>query len=461
MMAGRRKNVLFVSLEDANPWFGCYGHHQVSTPNIDEIASRGTVFRHAYSQAAVCNPSRASLIMGLRPETTGVYGNYDEWRDRIPEATGTIPEHFRANGYRTVNIGKVVHSGERYRPTAPEGAARVEAMWETHLPNPEGDEPILEPKRPAAPAPDEFREWDGIEFVESSLNWGSTGLDAEQHADTRRARAAAQCLREHVASDDARPLFLSIGFASAHYSFRPPAEFAARYSAETTTLPHYPPGDLDDVPVVYPPFNTTDGRRMTNEETKQLIAAYQACIGYVDFCVGVLTAALEAAGVADETVVCIWTDHGLHMGEHGLWRKETLFEEASHVPLIIADPDREPAVTNRLVELVDVYPTLCDVCDLPTPDGLEGTSAAPLMDDPNRPWKKAVFTHVRRGTHNVTARTEEWRYSEWGDSRRRELYDLVNDPLEITNLAYDPAYAEARREMQGVLAAGWRGAVPG
>lgn len=354
--------------------------------------------------------------MGLRPCTTGVYGNFDEWRTRIPQATGTIPEHFHANGYRTVNIGKVVHSWENYRPTDPNGAARVEAMWETHLPAPEGEKPILEPKRPAASAPETFREWDGIEFVESSLNWGSTGLDAEQHADTRRARVAAQCLREHVASDD--------------------------------------------VPVVYPPFNTTDDLRMTDEETKQLIAAYQACISYVDYCVGVLTEALEEAGIADDTVICLWTDHGLHMGEHGLWRKETLFEEASHVPLIIADPHRTAGVTDRLVELVDVYPTLCALCDLPAPDGLEGTSVTPLMDDPSRAWKKAVFTNVRRGTHNVTVRTDEWRYSEWGDSRRRELYDLENDPLEITNLAYDPAYAAVRREMQAVLAAGWRGAAP-
>lgn len=152
MMAGPRKNVLFISLEDANPWFGCYGHHQVSTPNIDDIASRATVFRHAYAQAAVCNPSRASLIMGLRPETTGVYGNFDEWRNRIPEATGTIPEHFHANGYRTVNVGKVVHSWENYRPTDPNGAARVKAMWETHLPDPEGEKPILGARGGAVPA---------------------------------------------------------------------------------------------------------------------------------------------------------------------------------------------------------------------------------------------------------------------------------------------------------------------
>ena len=453
-------NVIFVSLEDSNPWFGCYGHTQVKTPNIDAIASEGTVFRRAFCQAPVCNPSRASMITGLRPDTTGVYGNFDEWRDKIPESTKTIPEHLCAAGYHTVNIGKVVHGWAGYTHPSAGGEERVRAMWETHLDNPAGKTPIKEPQRPTYELREQDKQWPGAEFLQKSMNWGSTGLSAEDHADAMRARAAAAAIKDHVVGNAGRPLFLSIGLISTHYAFRPPEEFAAMYPPERILLRNYPADDLDDVPVTYPPFNNGDEHRLTAEDKRSLIAAYFACISFVDYCIGILADALKEAGMWEDTVFCISSDHGLHFGEHGLWRKETLFEESAHVPLIVRAPGKPAGVSDALVELVDWYPTLCRLCGVESPQGLEGTSLVPVMEEPSRSWKKAIFTQVRRGSKNVTVRTDAWRYSEWGGPKYRELYDLRNDPREIHNRAYDAAYADQVAEMQRVLAGGWRGALP-
>jgi uncharacterized sulfatase len=253
-----------------------------------------------------------------------------------------------------------------------------------------------------------------------------------------------------------RPLYMAVGFHAPHYPLRAPDKYWQMYTPDKVVLPENPKDDLADVPHEYSMFNTTDDRWLTEQEKREVLAAYYATISYVDACVGRLLEALKQAGRQEDTIVCLWGDHGMHMGEHGLFRKYTLFENAARVPFMIAAPGmaRAGAVCHRPVELLDIYPTLADLCGFPIPDGLDGRSMRAVLTDPDRQWKRAAYTS--QGPKNHSLRTQRWRYSEWGGPENAELYDHENDPHEFTNLAEDPKHAQTVKQLHRLLHEGWK-----
>ena len=395
------RDVLFIAIEDIAPLMSCYGHPIVKTPNIDALAARGVLLDRAYCQTAVCNPSRASVATALRPETTGVHGNSIDWRRRIPEGMKALPEFFRDSGYETAICGKIHHGVRYFNDATEEATERENRMWQTRLKAP-GKGATKPPIRPAAPRPEWMKEDD---YIARSLNWGPTGLtDIEQ-----RDGAIAQAVAEKLKDPRERPLYMAVGFHAPHYPLRAPDRHFDLYPPEQVTLPQNPEHDLDDVPFKYGHFNTADEGWLTEGEKRQAIAAYYACISYIDACVGILMDGLRESGREENTIVGLWGDHGMHMGEHFVWRKHTLFENAARVPFIIAAPGvaRAGSVCKRPVELIDIYPTLADLCGFEVPEGLEASSMTPLLADPGRPWKRAAFT--TRAPNQRSLRTERWR----------------------------------------------------
>lgn len=448
-----RPNVLFIAIEDIAARMGCYGDPVVKTPNIDALAKRGVLFDRAYCQVPVCNPSRASISTGLRPETTGVFNNSIDWRVRMPDGHKTLPEYFRDNGYETVNLGKIHHDESLFSKPAEGAQKREDAFWNRKL-RARSKGIQKPPIRPKAPRPDWLKPDD---YIARSLNWGPTGLsDTEQ-----RDGAIATAVADFIMEDHEKPFYMAVGFHAPHYALRAPDKYFEMYPPEKIELPKNPPDDLADVPHTYSKFNTTDDRWLDEDEKRQVIAAYFACISYSDTCVGILMDALKKSGHEDDTIVCLWGDHGMHLGEHYLFRKYTLFEETARVPFIMAAPGvaRAGAVCRRPVELIDIYPTLADLCGLGVPDELEAISMKPLLENPSRPWKKAAFTHNTRATYK-SIRTERWRYTEWGGPDKAELYDHATDPGEFTNLAGDPKYAGTLAELRTLMKGGWRAALP-
>lgn len=309
------------------------------------------------------------------------------------------------------------------------------------------------PTRPKAPRPEWLQEDD---YIYRSLEWGPTGLTDAQQRDGAIARAVAREIRK----DSSKPRYLAVGFHAPHYPFRAPGKYFDGYAPEHMKLAESPADDLDDVPVSYSAFNTTDHRWLDESEKKQVLAAYFACISYIDACVGVLIDALEEAGRWDHTVICLWGDHGMHLGEHFLWRKFTLFEGSTRVPFLMVAPgvSMQAAVCTRVVELVDIYPTLADLCGLQAPSGLDGISMKPLLENPARPWKQAAFS-CKSATQR-SLRTERWRYTQWDGPDKAELYDHDNDPGEFNNLASDPDYRSVVSRLRTLLENDPRAAFP-
>lgn len=460
--AEEKPNVLFISIEDMAPYLGCYGHADMKTPHIDALATRGVLFKHAYAQAPVCNPSRASVITGLRPETLKVFGNWDDWRKRVPADHPTLPEFFSRSGYLTAKIGKINHHIEAFRdPPDPAASKRIANMWDRELNAPQQPPFPLDPIRSDGSFPPELApDPQTYEYMKQSLRWGPTGLTPDAMQDSLNADAAAAFLEEQ----HDKPFFLAVGIAAPHFPFRAPQSFHDMYTGEEIVYSNYPDDDLEDLPIRYPLFNTADEYALSEVERTELMAAYKATISYTDYCVGKLLDALAASPHAANTHIVLWSDHGMHLGEHGLWRKETLFEESTRVALIVSTPRMRHAgaTTEGIVELVDLYPTLGELCGLPLPSDLEGHSFVPLLEDPKRAWKKAAFSTIRRKlwSRPRSIRAPRWRYTEWGDARHIELYDLVNDPREIRNLANDPEQEATRARLQALLRAGWSKALP-
>lgn len=451
-------NILFIGIEDMSPYLGSYGYDFMHTPNMDSLARHGVRFSRAYVQAPVCAPSRASIMSGLRPQTTGVYSNFTNWRSRIPSEWPTLPEYFRAHGYDAIKVGKIFD--RRSYPDAMGATTRRDKdIWTRVLDdNVDGQDYAIPPRKPDKPAPGRLPDGrETHEYAIKSLSWGPSGLDPFEQRDGARVRVAADLFRQ----DRETPFLLGVGLSAPHYPLRAPKQFHDLYSPDEIELSKSPADDLDDIPVEYPPFNLTDEYYFGSvDERRELVASYYSTISYIDYLVGYLVERLRRSQYADNTVIVIWSDHGMHMGEHNLWRKMTLFEEAAHVPLIIAAPGVQGGKeSSRLVELVDLYPTLVELTGLPRPHGLEGTSLVPLLHRPDRPWKQAAFTVREKG--NVSIRTERWRYTEWGSRELAELYDHRNDAGEQQNLANDSSYADVVDKLHELLKAGWYAAQPG
>jgi uncharacterized sulfatase len=426
----------------------------VQTPNIDRLASLGRRFDRAYAQVAMCSPSRMSFMTGWRPERLDVWNNttnpWDHSRGAIP-----MQEHFHASGYFTARVGKIYH-----------GKWNERSVWDLS----ESDVGTLPPPAPATA--DEARaaaglEADGEAEGDISRFWLATDNKDEDEPDGRRARRVARLLEERRS----QPFFVALGFAKPHLRWVAPRKYFDLYSADRIEVPAVPPGDADDVPAIAiangaidRPGELLSGRQGDFDEAsrRRALAAQYACVSFVDAQVGVVLDALDRLKLWNDTVVVLFGDHGFHLGEHGLWRKDTLFEEAARAPLIIAAPGlRKPgAATRSPVELLDLYPTLTDLTGLPRPAGLQGTSLAPLLDEPAASDGRPAFTFRLSAPPRLgrSVRTDRYRFTEWPDGSR-ELYDLAADPAEGTNLARAASQAAALAELKALLDKGYPAAL--
>jgi uncharacterized sulfatase len=440
----RKLNVLFIVSDDLNSCLHCYGHPTVRSPHIDRLAARGVLFQRAYCQFPLCNPSRTSFLSGRRPDATGVFTNAMPPRTQLKDVV-FLPEHFHQHGYFSARVGKIAH--ERFEDAV---------TWDVSE--------MAEVARPAVlRRPPGERANPGIarggEGQMQPLVWEATPNSDADEPDGRTARSIARLMERNRD----KPFFIAAGFHKPHLPFVAPKKYFDLYPPENVSLPQEPADVRKSVPAIAFVNNPADDR-LTAAQRRQAIAAYYACVSFVDAQVGVLLDTLDRLHLWDDTVVVFFGDHGFHLGEHGnLWRKRTLFEESVRVPLIVAVPGKKAgAVSPRLVEFVDLYPTLTELCGLKTPDGLEGTSFAPLLDDPQRPWKKAAFTQVNRPGNVMgrTVRNERYRYTEWGSEDRAELYDHDSDPHEYINLVRDSKHAAIVADMRRLLHDGWRKAQP-
>jgi iduronate 2-sulfatase len=441
--ADERPNVLFIAVDDMNNDLGCYGNPQVSSPHIDRLAARGVRFERAYCQFPLCSPSRSSLLTGLRPDTTRVFDLQYHFRQDLPDVM-TLPQMFMANGYYTARVGKLYHYGN---PTQI-GTSGLDdpASWQEFY-NPAGrDKTALEldviryTGKPGG----------GLGAAMAYLD-DKPGKD-EEHTDGKVAQQAIELLEKHKD----QPFFLAVGFYRPHCPWITPGGYFEKYSLDSITLPDIAPGYRETVPDLalastrpWPYFG------LTPEQARECKLAYYASISFVDAQIGRVLDALDRLGLRENTIVVFWSDHGYHLGEHGLWFKQSCFEESARVPMIIAAPGTRRAgqTSPRTVELLDLYPTLADLTGLKPPAGLEGVSLRPLLENPAAAWARPAFSQVQRGIvpgHSV--RTERWRYTEWDfGAKGRELYDHNTDPRELHNLAKDPLYAAVMIEMKALL----------
>jgi iduronate 2-sulfatase len=442
-----RPNILFIVSDDLNNNLGCYGSPVVQSPNIDRLAARGMRFDRAYCNYPVCNPSRTSFLSGRRPDTTRVLDNATPTRTRLKD-TVMLPEFFRQHGYRTFKVGKIFHTGEEFEDPR---------SW---------DVDIREKKTAKSPPAEQILRRQGPNGIVLRAR-------DEDTWDGFVARKAVQLMQE--AATNKRPFFVAAGFRRPHTPYIAPEQYFALYHPDELRPRSGPPEHLKRIPDMALTYRTGVNPKFPEQRPGDTIAAYYASVSFMDAQVGVLLDALDHLALRDQTIVVFQSDHGYHLGEHGgLWHKLSLFEECARAPLIVSAPGYKPGATLRLVEMVDIYPTLLELCDFPPPEGLEGTSFRSLLDDPTRPWKRAVFTVVSRprgklqpgdskfGDVTTLGRTvfdDRWRYTLWPDGST-ELYDHHNDPFEYENLAGDPTRSDQLVRMKQLLADGWKAACP-
>ncbi|MCA9057042.1 MAG: sulfatase [Planctomycetaceae bacterium] len=461
-----RPNVLFIAVDDLNDWLGCYGGHpQVKTPNIDRLAKRGVLFSNAHCAAPLCNPSRAAVFSGRQPLETGVLANDGANIRRLRPDLPLIPQHFKAAGYRTCGTGKLLHQtakglfddeffpGQRWSPFSPEQVkySQVELPSKgtenpRHVTRLNGREVVLPLNgMPSDRNPDTF---DG-----ESFDWGPLDVDDNEMGDGQIADWAAQRL---LTTHD-QPFFMAVGFYRPHIPLFAPRKYFDLYDGLDIELPELNPDDLNDLSPVAREralAAETAGLHATVVSHNQWSAAvksYLACISFIDAQVGKLLDALDASPHAGNTVIVFWSDHGWHLGEKQHWGKWTGWERSTHVPLIISAPPTPtfstPARDAKCAEpvsLLDLYPTLIDLCGLPPIDDLAGTSLQPLLKAPATPTGRAVLTTFDAGNYSVT--DARWHYIRYADGSE-ELYDRHRDPKEWTNLALRPEHADQKARL--------------
>ncbi len=439
-----KKNVLFIVADDLNTHLGAYGHPLVQSPNIDRLAARGTRFDRAYTQSPHCGPSRASLLTGLRPDTTGFYGNDAKVAAAFPQIV-TLPRLFHQNGYYTARSGKIFHQGVGPPWLGVDGPDDKEA-WDERL----------NPNWTARGRGGKHLNLNPGHHGGSALDTLESAGDDEDHPDGQTAKFMVEKLRERAR--DKKPFFLAAGFYMPHVPLWAPAKYFAPYSVEKIQLPANT--SLEGKPPAA--FSEKPDFGLNLEQQKLATRAYYASTTFMDAQVGKVLDELERSGLAQNTIVVFWGDHGFHLGSHRMWNKRTLFEDSTRAPLIIFDPSQKArgAVVTTPVEFLDVYPTLVEVCDLPRPpQTLEGLSLRPLLDDPTTLFKDAAFSQIGRPASATgpefmgrSVRIPRYRYTEWEAGRQGvELYDYQADPLETKNLASDPSRAPIVAQMQSLL----------
>ncbi len=445
-----KPNVLFIAIDDLRPELGCYDRPEIVSPNIDRLAASGTVFQRAYCQQAVCAPSRASIMTGLRPDSNGVTDLRTFFRDIVPDVV-TLPQAFIQQGYQAEAYGKIYHTshgnkndelswtkpwqpspGERY--AIPENKAQYLANRKTRAETGKGDYQGVATER--ADVPD------------------------ETYMDGQTTLLGLSALRRFKEADQS--FFLAIGFSKPHLPFNAPQRYWELYDPSEIVLP-----EVDRWPIDMPEFAGVHINglgagelgayveferhiRATKEQARELIHGYRACVSYIDAQVGLLLDELDTLGLRENTIVVLWGDHGFKLYDFGAWCKHTNFELDTRSPLIISAPGMDgPAKADALVEFIDVYPTLCDIAGIPLPDHLQGVSLKPILQDPQATVKDAAYSQYRRRADGqplmgYAMRTDKYRYVEWrvretGEIFARELYDLSQKRIEIINIAGDAA----------------------
>jgi iduronate 2-sulfatase len=447
-----RPNVLFIAADDLRNDLGCYGHELVKSPNLDRLARRAVVFDRAYCQQAVCNPSRASLLTGRRPDTLRIWDLPTHFREHLPDVV-TLPQYFKQHGYFTQNIGKIFHNFRQSIQGDPDSWSVPAVM---HYANHNDDKPIVDgPLRPNLAHDPKCQQRD---------------VPDEAYFDGRVAQLAIEALRERQQSG--QPFFLAVGFWKPHSPFNAPKRYWDLYSRDSISLPKHPEWPLDAPRIGWHDSREILGqpaRTLSAEAVREMRHGYLANISYFDAQLGRILDELDRLQLADKTVIVFWADHGYHLGEQSLWAKTSNFELDARVPLLIAPPGSvEGKRSSAIVELLDLYPTLAELCGLPAPPGVEGVSLLPVLKNPNASVKKAALTqHPRPAYYNresskspeamgYSVRTDRFRYTEWRDWKSgvtvaRELYDHLSDPDETKNFAGEAAYSEDMKECARIL----------
>lgn len=466
-------NVLFIAADDLRNDLGCYGHPMVKTPNLDRLAKRGLVFNKAYCQQAVCNPSRASIMTGQRLDTLRIWNLATHFRDRAPEAV-TLPQHFMKNGYFTQNVGKIFHNWLHEVQGDPTSWSVPAVM---HFANHGDDKPQVEGELPPNLAKD--------------TKCQCRDVPDEAYFDGRVAKLAVEALEQRKA--EAKPFFLAVGFWKPHSPFNAPKKYWDMYDREAVTMPKNPDWPQDapriawhDSRELMGPRKGEKTRKVTDEVVREMRHGYLANITYMDAQIGKVLDALDRLKLADNTVVVFWSDHGYHLGEQTLFAKTSNFELDARVPFIVATPQMKTAgqKTDSLAELMDVYPTLSELCGLPKPTGPQGVSLAPVLADASATVREAALTqhprpayydrepdktptHMGYSVRSATHRYTEWRDWKTGETTARELYDHVGDPDETRNMAEQEEqkdvvekHAALLKGMNPLVTPGWRPAAP-
>jgi len=444
---GRKRNVLFIATDDMKSALGCYGHPVVKTPNLDRLAARGVRFDRAYCQYPLCGPSRASLMTGLGPDTTRIHGNNNYIRDTLPNVV-SMSQCFKNAGYYSGRVGKIYHYGNP-------GQIGTDGLddppsW-TKKVNPKGIDKDEEPKL-TNHTPERLG-------IGSQLSFYSSPAPDEKHTDGMVADEIIRMMEENRAN----PFFLAAGFYRPHCPYIAPSKYFDMYPADKLEpIPYNEAEGTMAPPWAYwtKPANWGLNRRQIQE----VLQSYYASISFVDANVGRLITALERLKLADNTTIVFWSDHGYGTGEHGQWMKQSLFEVSARMPMIFSGAGvTGRGACGRTVELVDLYPTLTDLCGVPNvPTNLHGRSMRPLLENPRAAWDKPALSQVRRGRNETkgkqvdgySLRTERYRYTEWSDGEEgMELYDYQADPKEMKNIARDDSAAKVRAQLQSQLRA--------
>ena len=417
-----RPNVLFIAVDDLNDWIGCLGGHpDAKSPNIDALARRGVLFTRSYCVVPACNPSRAALLTGIRPWTSGVYHNSQPWRPAMPKAV-TLPQHFMAHGYEAVGCGKIFHG--RYPDPA---------SWNDYLYR------GRDPKVSRAVRNDPHSRSGGI-------IWGKLDVPDEQMVDYKMAEFTI----DYLGKKHDKPFFLACGLFRPHMPWQVPHKYYDLFPLKKISLPKVLKKDLSDIPPAGVRMARPQGDHATMLRTgnwRYAVQAYLASIAFADAQVGRLIQALDRSRYADNTIIVLWGDHGWHLGEKEHWRKFSLWEEAARAPLIFIAPGvtKPNGVCRRTVDFIHVYPTLAELCGLPLFGQLEGKSMVSLLKNPQAEWDLPAITTFGRNNHTV--RSERWRYIRYANGDE-ELYDHDHDPMEWHNLASNPKFSEIKHDLK-------------
>lgn len=455
----KRPNVLFLISDDLNNSLGCYGDQRVKSPNIDRLAARGVRFDRAYCAFPLCGPSRNAMLTGLYPNSTGILANGQIFRQTIPSQL-SLPQAFRLEGYFAARIGKLYHYNV---PTSIGTNGHDDpGSWELEL-NPAGVDRLEEEPHIFSLLPGQFG---------GTLSWYASPKSDRYHTDALMAEDAGWVL-ERCARQRERPFFLAVGFFRPHTPYVAPKDpYFGWYPEHEMPVVQGVAEDQADLPPAALGSHKKEQEKLTDELRRQAVQAYFASVSFMDAQVGRVLDALDRLGLADNTIIVFTSDHGYHLGEHGLWQKMSLFEESARVPLLIVAPGvaRPGGISGAPVSLVDLFPTLAELCGINAPDNLQGQSLVPMLKDPSVMGRGWAITQVSRGggpnratiTVDVSSnskryfgyslRTPRWRYTEWDEGRQGvELYDHEHDPRELTNLAQSPQHAQTVAELSQQL----------